>query len=235
MRTILCLLAVTLTCLRCAAQDAGSASIAGVVIAGPGDPVAGAKVEFHSQARTVVAETDRNGHYRLERVASGEYEFRVRSSGFTTYEIKSVRIAAGQGMRMPDTALRVGDLCGIPLPRESVRMLSGTTNLGSLKGSVYLNAPLLLLSPFSRTTVTLACDGDRVCRSTQANLLGKFEFRDLPTGWYALRVSRRGFYSEEESGLPVSGGLEQVYASLRLEKCLSGNCDIGLRRPKICE
>ncbi len=234
MRTTLCLLAVMLTSLLCAAQDADSASIAGVVMAGPGDPVAGAKVELHSQARTFAGETDRTGRYQLDGIPAGEYEFQVHSAGFITYKLKAVRIAAGQRMRVPDTALRVGDLCGIPLPRESVRMLPGTADLGSLKGSVYLNVPLILLSPFTRTTLTLVCDGGRICRSTRASLLGNFEFRDLPTGWYDLKVTRRGFYPEEEKDLPVSAGLEQAYFPLWLDKCPHGNCDPKVRRVKNC-
>src|ERR1700733_5345644 len=235
MRTILCLLAVALACLRCVAQNAGSASIEGVVMASRSDPVGGAKVELHSQMRTFGGETNRTGHYQLEGVPAGEYIFRVRSAGFKTYEIKSVRIAAGQRVGMPDTALRVGDQCGMSLSRESVRILAGTADLGILKGSVYLNVPLLLLSPFTRTRVTLVCDGGHVCRSTRAGLLGNFKFRDLPTGWYDLKVSRRGFYLKEENNLPVSAGLEQVYASMWLDKCPNGNCDPKLRRIKICE
>lgn len=235
MRTTLCLRVVTLTGLRCTAQDADSASVTGVVIAGPGDPVIGAKVELHSQARTLAGETDHTGHYWVEGVPAGEYVFQVRSAGFKTYEIKSVQIAAGQRMRMPDAALRVAGLCGMPLPRESVRMLPGIPDLGSLKRAVYLNVPFVLLSPFSRTTVTLVCDGGRICRSTRASLLGNFEFRDLPTGWYGLKVSRGGFYPEEENDLLVSAGLEQVYAPFGLEKCPRGNCDPKLRPIKICE
>jgi hypothetical protein len=204
-------------------------------MAGPGEPIAGAKVELHSQARTFAVETDRTGRYQLDRVSPGEYRFQVRSVGFRTYEIQSVRIPAGQRLRIPDTALRAGDLCGKPLPRESVRMLSGAPGSGSLKGSVYLNVPLLVLSPFSRTTVTLICDGGRICRSTRASLLGNFDFRDLPTGWYDLKVSRGGFYLDEENELPVSAGLEHVYASLRLDKCPNGNCDPKLRPVKNCE
>ena len=223
-----------LTCLMCAAQDAGSAGITGVVMAGPGDPIAASKVELHSQAGTFSAETDHTGHYQLEGIPAGEYEFEVRSPGFPTYKLKSVRIAAGQRMRMPDTALRVGDLCGLPLPRESVRILPDTPEFGILKGSVYLNVPFLVLSPFSRTAVTLVCDGGRVCRSTRASLLGRFEFRDLPTGWYDLKISRRGSYPEGEAGVPVSAGLEQTYAPFLLDKCPNGNCDPKLRRIKSC-
>ena len=204
-------------------------------MAGPGSPVAGAKVEVRSQARTFAGETDLAGHYRLDGISAGEYVFQVRSAGFKTYEIKSVQIAARQRLRIPDTALRVADLCGRPLPRESVRMLPGTSDLGSLKGAVYLNVPFLLLSPFTRTTVTLVCDGGRVCRSTRVSLLGRFEFRDLPTGWYGLGASRRGFYPVEGNDVPASAGLEQVYAPFGLDKCPNGNCDPKLRRIKICE
>src|SRR5579863_395128 len=111
MRTTLCLIAVMLTCLLCAAQDASSASIAGVVMAGPGEPIAGAKVELYSPARTFAGETDRAGRYQLEGIPAGDYEFQVRSAGFKTYEIKSIRIDAGQRIRIPDTAPRVGDRC----------------------------------------------------------------------------------------------------------------------------
>jgi hypothetical protein len=112
-RTLICLLAVTLTSLQCVAQEAGSASIAGVVMAGPGNPVAAAKVELHSRTQKFEGETD-----------------------FTGYDLK---------------------------------------------------------------------------------------------------VSRRGFYPEEEKDLPVSAGLEQVYARFGLDKCPNGNCDPKLRRIKICE
>lgn len=57
-RTIGRLLAVALIRLHCAAQDAGSASVAGFVMAAPGDPVAGAKVELHSQMRTFEVAAD---------------------------------------------------------------------------------------------------------------------------------------------------------------------------------
>ena len=178
----------------------------------------------------VGGETDRTGHYQVEGIPAGEYAFQVRSAGFKTYEIQSIRIGAGQRLRVPDTALRVGDLCGRPLQYESLRILPGAPDSGSLKGSVYPIWP-----PFSRVSVTLVCDAGRVCGSTQTSWTGKFEFRDLPTGWYELKISRRGFYPEEEKDLPVSAGLEQVYFPLGLDKCPNGNCDPKLRRIKVCE
>jgi len=198
-------------------------------MAGPGDPIIGAKVELHSQMQTFAGEADRTGHYRVEGISAGEYEFQVRSDGFKTYEIKSIRIADGQQLRMPDTQLDVAAMCGRP-SRESMRILPEAPASGILKNSVYPLWP-----PFSPITVTLVCGGGRLCGSTKANWTGKFEFRGLASGWYDLRVSRKGFYPLEELRLPVAAGLEQVYFPLWLDKCPRGNCDPELRPVKSCQ
>ena len=229
MRTTLCLLGVTVTCLRCIAQNGNSASIEGVVMAGPGDPIAGAKVELHSRTQTFGGETERMGHYQVDGISAGEYKFQVRSAGFKTYEIKSVQIAEGEQLRMPDTELDVAAMCG-RTSRESIRMLSGIPGVGILKSSVYPLWP-----PFSPIIVTLVCGGGRVCGSTRTSWTGKFEFRDLTSGWYDLKISRKGFYPLEELHLPVTSGLEQVYFPRWLDKCRNGNCDPKLRPIKICE
>lgn len=226
---MLCLLAVTMACLRCVAQDAKSGSIQGVVMAGPSDPINGAKVELHSQARAFAGETDGTGHYKIEGIPGGKYGFQVRSAGFKTYEIKSIRIADGQQLRMPDTDLGVAAMCG-RTSQESMRILPGGPGSGILKSSVYPSWPL-----FSPITVTLACDSGRVCGSTRTSWTGKFEFRDLASGWYDLKISRKGFYPLEELRLPVAAGLEQVYFPLWLDRCPRGNCDPKLRRVKNCE
>ena len=218
-----------------------SASITGRVTDFSGAVIPAAQAELRSESKPEIflrGTTDTSGVYILNGLIGGDYTLRLISPGFAPLTLMSIHIANGEHSSLPNLQLSVS-ACGSGPVLDYLRILKSAREVGDIGGSVRLDLGRMEgeRPPIREARVALVC-GRSPCRTTATDSQGRFLFKDVLPGEYAISVSHAGSYTKTESGYAVQHARELIYYPIYLERCFRGNCDPA-RRPKkplmICE
>jgi len=224
-----------LTCLFVAlAQDIGG-ELRGVVTSRVDIPVSDAEIQArveNGSAPTQYTTTASDGIYRLSGLSPGTYTLNVSATGFTSVEIRHVRVV-GRARTLPAVRLEVGLIadCGTD-PRPSYyQFVDRRPETGAVAGTVTSEGGVQIAG----AKVTLYVNGKGTVATQQTNKDGWFSFSNLPVRpeEYVLSIEARGYFSEEMRRLIVLSGLEVVYRAITMETCSPGHCQAHLKRLKV--
>jgi hypothetical protein len=196
----------------------GTAELSGVIRYPNGTPAAGIRVVAASSSLRLIATTDSTGRYRLNRLPADAFSIVAGfSDAHTFYPGTPDEKAATRIATTPTTKI---DTLDFVIPRISGITVSGqvrTPGASALQANIRLirNQPLpppsslaITLSPSTTASRELSVDGS-----------GRFEFRDVMAGTYALEASIQGVASQAKTivvaAQPISD-LEFVFPIARL-------------------
>ena len=105
LRSFLLSLALTATC----SLSSRAATVSGTVKAPGGDPYMGAFVQAKNQLNNMLYSvlSDKQGHYRIERLPAGSYQIQSRAVGYKAEPQSGVKLASDQDVSF-DFALQTG-------------------------------------------------------------------------------------------------------------------------------
>ncbi|MGH9693757.1 MAG: carboxypeptidase regulatory-like domain-containing protein [Bryobacteraceae bacterium] len=155
-------------------------------------PLQGVSVLLNSLDRVFQTRSNAAGIFRFEDVPSGFYELELSAPGFVKQTLPVDLINGSQSLAI---VLKVGSMpdmnyCG-PHPAIAYRPPSAAgPRLDGVIQDYYSRKPI------SKAEIAVWRAGQQVSmrRSDKA---GKFAFTDLPAGYYDLRISRPGYWTED--------------------------------------
>lgn len=224
-----------LTCLLVAlAQDTGG-ELKGVVVSRVDLPVKDAEIQArveNGNAPPQYTTTASDGSYRLNGLSPGTYTLNVSAGGFSSTEIRRVRVV-GRAGTLPAVRLEIGLIadCGTDRRPSYYQLADGRPDTGAVAGTVTSEAGIKI----DAAKVTLYVNRKGTVTTQLTDSAGWFSFSNLPVRpeEYVLSIDASGYFSEELRRLTVSSGLETVYVPITMEACRLGHCQPHLKRLKI--
>jgi hypothetical protein len=212
------------------AQD-GTASLTGRVRDVTGVDIPGALAELrlvHEPYSVRQVNADDSGAYRFSGISAGQYKLKLESAGFETLEVEGIVVSADEHMLLPTVQLSVGSTadCGGHAYLDHLHLLPTEGHTGTIRGIVMGKT-----GPIPDATAALVCS-NRICGETKTDSKGQFTFENLSAGSFAVRVTRRGFYSLDLPQFFAQERFESAYDPIHIERCPRGNCDPRLRPKK---
>lgn len=243
-----------------AALAQGTGAIQGVVTGPAGDGIADAAVVLSrslppgsdrpSEGTPFrVAQTGRNGAFRIEGIPPGQYDIEIGSPGFTSFVQHQTEIQAGQRVNLGSLQLGLGYppcLTSVPYqpPFIELRALpSGETRLSGTaydpEVREYAGQAEFSKTDWRRVSIVLENRQEKLKgMQTTINSNGEFAFESVPPGTYEVRASLSGHATFVIDQVPVKAGRQTVISAFPLEKCpLIGLCRARrrFREIRICE
>jgi hypothetical protein len=166
--------------------------------------------------------TDFNGHFRFTGVAPGTYEVLVSMQGFVDY-VQSVSIVEGKDTELPAISLAIGPIAecaDYTLELPTITFVSFGPSEAQLDGSAATPAGELLAD----VTISLRSIGHpSKPLTTRTDIDGKFSFRGVKPGAYALRSSRRGYSAFVIDRVEIRlGQRAHISEPLEMDRCPAG-------------
>lgn len=198
------------------------ATLTGRVIDSTGAGIRGAFAELRTDSPDLFrTRADFDGTFHFDALAPGNYLLKLQEPGFVSLTVRSILISDDEKRLLPLLKMNVS-ACGDTSPDYLTALPPGTST-GSIAGTVHVWNSRKPRS-VSAAEVTLVC-GNRTCGTAKTSAVGAFRFTGLAPGDYGFRVTRGGFFQQDEPQTYwVREGLETVY-SISLEACEPGRCD----------
>jgi len=168
------------------------------------------------QARKIVAASNGNVCVRYVRRPDG----RIQTIKNTLHQIsRRTAVAAGVlGTSLSVSTLAYAQTTAEPTPVDSAQIVEvvgekSDSPTGAISGTI--TDPNGAVVPFA--FVTLTNEQTNFYQSGNSNHEGFYEFKDVPTGEYKLKIDAGGFASKEIAQVSVGGGEQNYNAQLAVE------------------
>ena len=178
-----------------------NSSLRGKVEAPSSRPLPQAVVTLTSLERSLHTQTGSDGSFEFSDIPENTYEIEIRAPGFARQKL-SLDLRAESSMPPLEIVLHLGSIpdmetCG---PHSVVSYGPVVESSHRLTGSIRTYDHN---KPVARADVTLRRIGEDNSLHATTGKDGKYVFEDLPAGRYELRISRRGYASQDVKQLVV--------------------------------